>query len=258
MYESGRDHYCLICRDWASGGNLPAPILESLMKIRGIVLCALRLYITWPFQVWREVGRAFPCAKYPAFLSAGQSHSCVHTWAVERWFWYLLLRTAENLGCCHKIGLRSPRLKCVKWRGQRGLKATWNISGYHTGSNGKNVNWKQMPAFNIIHSRGKGPCGFRSLGLSVFIWSVLGSCWSGMCTCSREGGMAARGEWWILGSARGDGGLWIVVTMCSWQARKASQEVLLHSGVLRVPEMGQESSGRDIESLEILKFEQGR
>lgn len=46
--------------------------------------------------------------------------------------------------------------------------------------------------------------------------------------------------------------------MCSWQASKASQEVLLHSGVLRVPEMGQESSGRDIESLEILKFEQGR
>lgn len=52
-------------------------VFKFLMKMRDIVLYALRLNNTWPFQAWREVGKAFPCAEYPAFLQG--NHASVFT-----------------------------------------------------------------------------------------------------------------------------------------------------------------------------------
>lgn len=231
-------------------------VFKSLMKIRGIVLYALRLnIITWLFPAWREVGTAFPCAKYPAFLQG--NHTPVFT----------LEQYKDGFGtCCWEqlrirdavssidFGFTSPRLKCVKWRGQRGWKAAWNVSGYHTGC--RNVNWKQMPAFSIVHSQGKRPCGFRSLGLRVFILNFLGNCWSVMCSCSWGGRRETCNKWWILGSARGQQGLWIVVKMRS--CSQVQQAKKCFSTLLRWPEMGQESSGRDTVRFELLQLEQGR
>lgn len=59
--------------------QLPESLVhKSLTKIRSIVLYALRLNVTWPFQAWREVGKAFPCAKYPAFLQGNHTPVFTH------------------------------------------------------------------------------------------------------------------------------------------------------------------------------------